>query len=284
MSVPEPFRNESGAEFLNNFHEMRRVINNILMRDFGLKKRNYDTELISHIYEINAEDISTLRLMEERYGMNSFAVKRIPDWRIDSWRNGVIQIMDRIGEAIELGNSINIMNDELYREKYVERTRYFEIAIGQCHVLKDKFHEILRAMPSAKMGEYEDVSSRLKREIVLLKGVRKKDGNIYQTMVSKYTPRVPIPENVNANDLIPPNIGEHKLYFVGENVNKLIGRPEGTFANAPFTLDVIRLSTHVKQTLSVFDYDEKKLVVSFNRRTKNSKDMTYGAWTIDKYL
>lgn len=282
MSVPEPFRNESGAEFLNNFHDMRRIINNILMRDFGLKMRNYDIELISNIYQINAGDVSVLREMEQRYGMNSFAVKKVPDWRIDSWRNSVIQIMDRIAEAIELGNSVNIVNDELYCEKYIERSRYFEIAIGQCHVLKDKFHEILKSMPNVKLGEYEDVADKLKREIGFLKGVKKRDANVYQTMASKYMPREYLPVGINADDIIPPTIGQHKLYFYGDNINSLGGRPNGTFSDVPYALDVLRLQTHVKQVLSILSADEKKVELMFVRKTKNSRDMDFNEWKIQK--
>lgn len=143
MSVPEPDRNPSKVEFLNNFHKLRKEVNILMMRDFGIKARTYDVELISDIYELSDEDKVSFKGISGKYGIENFNVNKYPLWRIEAWQKEISDIMNDLGKYIELGNSINIHDEDLFREKYARRSEYFENAIGMCHVLKDKFHEIL---------------------------------------------------------------------------------------------------------------------------------------------
>ena len=119
MSVPVPDRNPSKVEFLNNFHKLRKEVNILMMRDFGVKARAYDVELISDIYELSNEDKSTFKEISDKYGIENFKVNKYPLWRIETWQKEISDIMNDLGKYIELGNSINIHDEDLFREKYL---------------------------------------------------------------------------------------------------------------------------------------------------------------------
>lgn len=174
MAVAEPFRGESKAEFLKNFHRLRKEINMLMMRDFGIKPRKYNVDLIKEIYELNEEDAALLSNMSEKYGMNTFYTEKYPKERIYEWKKELCYIMNQLGICIEQGNSRNVKYALYPTAEYLKRTEYFEDAIGYCQALKDKFHEILDIL-DVKTGQYITVSKLLKREISLLKGVKRSD-------------------------------------------------------------------------------------------------------------
>lgn len=171
MSVPEYRRNKSSVEFLANFHKLRKEVNMILMRDFGIKPRHYSVDLIQQIYDLDENDETVLREIMNKYGMDSSQIQKYPKWLVDSWRTQIRQIMSNMGVEIELANSIFITS----MDEYYERRKHWTLAIGYCNALKDVFHEILDCLPDVKVGAYTEVSILLKKEIELLKGVRKSD-------------------------------------------------------------------------------------------------------------
>lgn len=184
MSVPEPFRNESRAEFLNNFHRMRKMINKLMMRDFGQKKREYDVNLLKNIYDISDDDVAVLEGLPKKYGMKSFPVEKCPEWRIAEWRKEISRIMTKIGEALEVANNIRIDGD-FFAEEYAERRKHFEKAQGLLHALKDKFHEVIDIIDT-NLGEYEEISQMMLKEINYVKKIKRYDNKIYQKKKEEY--------------------------------------------------------------------------------------------------
>lgn len=175
MAVSEPFRNQSKAEFLKNFHNLRKEVNKLMMRDFGIKPRRYNVDMLKDMYDIDEDDAEMLNLVSEKYGMKSYYTDKYPEWRIVVWQKEVSKIMSDIGVCIEQGNSRDFIHSIYPQATYLKRTEYFEDAIGHCHALKDKFHEILDVCDDVKVGQYTVIAKMLEREIKLLKGVKRSD-------------------------------------------------------------------------------------------------------------
>lgn len=173
MSVPEYKRTPSKMEFLSNFHKLRKEINLILMRDFGIKKRVYTVNLISEIYELSDEDKSTFENLMNKYGMDSSEIEKYSAWLVAAWRNETREIMTQLGVQIELANSIYIT----CKEEYAARRIAWDNAIGYCNALKDKLQEVISTI-KVNVGAYEVVAELLQKEINLIKGVRKSDNQI----------------------------------------------------------------------------------------------------------
>lgn len=172
MSVRVLDRNESKVEFLSNFHNLRREIELFLMRDFGIKKRNYDTALMEEIYQMDEEDKTEYESLMKRIGAKSSIIDKYPVWLIDSWRESIMNILDNIGIQIEIANSCYVQT----AEEAIERRLAWDKAIGYLNALKDKLQDIIYCVQAdITLGCYEQIVVKLKREISLIKGVRKSD-------------------------------------------------------------------------------------------------------------
>lgn len=180
MSVPVWKRTESKVEFLSNFHKLRKEIIQILLRDFGIKEKTYTIELIKTIYNIDNVDEETLKNIMEKYKMNSIDLIKYPPWLIDTWRHDILKLLNLLGVEIELGNSIYVTTEP----EYIERRRHFTLAIGYCNALKDKLQEII-SMINVSVGAYTNAGLLLKKEIDLLKGVRKADTKSWNKLKNK---------------------------------------------------------------------------------------------------
>ena len=172
MSVRLLDRNQSRVEFLSNFHNMRKEIELLLMRDFGLKKRKYETALMEEIYQMSEEDKQAYEDLMTKIGAKSSIIDKYPSWLIDNWRQSIMGILDNLGTELELANSIYVMTEQ----EGIERRLHWDRAIGYCNALKDKLQDIIFCMQSdIALGAYEEISKRLSKEINLIKGVRKSD-------------------------------------------------------------------------------------------------------------
>lgn len=183
MSVPSWERTESKLEFLSNFNKMRKNAIQILMRDFGIKRRSYSVHLIEKIYNIQNEDKIILENLMNKYQISSADVDKYPNWIMDNWRNEILKILNLIGIELRLFNSIYINSNtstscEL---EYMERRKHISLAIGYCNSLLDKLQEIISSI-NVPLGAYEELASQTEYEIKLLKGVRKADNKLYKNL------------------------------------------------------------------------------------------------------
>lgn len=170
MSVPEYLRSESSMEFLHNLHKLRRNINDLLGRDFGLKPRTYDIDLLKKIYEPTDEDAALLVRISAKYGMNSYEIDRFPRWLVDSIRQEVRWELKHLCVEVELANSIWLSDERTHNA----RRTHWDLAIGYCNALKDSLHEVVDCF-KVKPSFIEETITMIDREIKLLKGMRKSD-------------------------------------------------------------------------------------------------------------
>lgn len=171
MSVPSWKRKESKVEFLHTFQKLRKETTLILLRDFGIKNKVYSVNLLEKMFNVTDEDdVKALEELLIKYDMNSAVLDRYPSWIIDKFRNECLDILCKIGIELELANNIFISS----MAEYDERRIHWDLAIGYCHALKDKFHEILSVF-QVKVGAYMVVAELLEKEIQLIKGIRKSD-------------------------------------------------------------------------------------------------------------
>ena len=174
MSVRVKDRNESKVEFLSNFHNLRKHIETLLMRDFGIKKRKYDLALMEEIYEMDEQTKKDYEALMLKIGATSSIIDKYPAWLIDNWRSSILSILDNLGVQIELANSIYITNES----EFSERRLAWDKAIGFCNALKDKLQDVVYCVQTdVTLGCYSEIVEEIKREINLLKGVRKSDNN-----------------------------------------------------------------------------------------------------------
>jgi hypothetical protein len=183
MGVSEYKRGESNKLFLANYRKLRKEVNQILMRDFGIKPRSYSVELLHEIYNLEETDRHTLETILNKYGMDSSEINKYPPWLIADWRTNIRHITAQIGTEIELANNIYI-SKECPNEEYAERRKHWTLAIGYCNALKDALNEVLDCV-SVKVSAYELVFEKLQKEMLLLKAIRKSDKKALEKALQK---------------------------------------------------------------------------------------------------
>lgn len=187
MSVPAFRRTESKVEFLNNLDRIRRDSYLILMRDFGIKKKEYTINLLEKIYEISEEDKVSLEALMNKYGISTADVDKYPSWLIEIWRRDVSNIITKIGIEVRVFNSIYIINKSLKiaEQAYLARRGHINMSIGYLQALKDKFQEIIMII-DVSIGAYNNVCKEIDYEIKLLKGVRQSDNNLFEKIKASF--------------------------------------------------------------------------------------------------
>ena len=187
MSVDAYKRKESNVEFLNNFDKIRKNSYQILMRDFGIKKRQYSIHLIEEIYKLDENDQATLEQIMEKYKISSAAVDKYPEWIITTWRTDIAKLLTSIGIEIRVFNSVYISDKSLKiaEQEYLLRREHIAKAIGYLWALKDKFQEIIMIV-DVSLGAYVAVNKKIDHEIKLLKGVRQADNKLFDKIKAKF--------------------------------------------------------------------------------------------------
>lgn len=174
MSVREIDRNVSKVEFLSNFHELRKEIEFMLMRDFGIKKRILTLSAVEQMYKFSEEEKKTYEQLMIKVGANSEIIDKYPIWLVNYWRDSILKSLNGVGSHIELANSIYVTS----KEELIERRNNWNAALGYLNALKDNLQNVVYcAKDNISLGTFESVINRLMKEIALIKGIRKADFN-----------------------------------------------------------------------------------------------------------
>lgn len=173
MSVPEGKRGLSGMEFYHTALKLRREIISLLLRDFGLKKKERSIDLISKMYDIAPEDETALKSIVTKYRMDSSVIDEYPDWLIGEFRNTILLILRNLRLNIRMANSIYVTN----KAEFDERRNCWNKAIGNCQQLLEEMQFVIETLP-VDAEKYMRYVGMIDKEITLLKGVRKNDNKI----------------------------------------------------------------------------------------------------------
>ena len=163
--------NEDGSAkdpFLASHHLkiLRKEITDLMLLDFGFDKSRRDKEIERYAqrfsYLENADEVV------ERYRKKAEAFQY---WFIDHECNKVIEIMQRIVQEFEWGNSIFPTQGPALLMEYCERRKHLTDAAGLCNVLKQEIQYIAETLPVDK-NKYDRFSEACEYQISLIKGVR----------------------------------------------------------------------------------------------------------------
>lgn len=174
MSVLERYRNTSKYKFYTNATRLRKEITQLMLRDFGLKRRvrelHFDTR------NMKPEDVKQLIGMMERYGL-SVITSEYPTWIIDKFRDSFWDILRDMHVNITRAYSIWATNFS----EAVERRNAQNRAIAACENLLQEmtFAIDILDVDAEKYMRYVDL---IAIEINLLKGWRKADNKRFKEL------------------------------------------------------------------------------------------------------
>ena len=173
MSVPEGKRGLSEMEFYRTANRLRRDMTLLLLRDFGIKDKVRDVELLCRIHGLDPNDKAALKEIMEKYGIGEKITEKYPEWLIDKMRSSIMDILRDLMLNIRAANSIYPVNIA----EYEERRLFQDKAICSCEQLYEEMQYVISVVP-VDAQKYMPYVGEIEKEIALLKGWRKGDNRM----------------------------------------------------------------------------------------------------------
>ena len=170
MSVPSGLRDLSKMEYYKNAVRIRTLIDQWLIREFGLKKNYRNIKQV--IKNITDEDQKIINTIFEKYdvNLNKTYNTEYPEWYI---RHEQELIANYTARLITYIASANKLNPTLPFE-WEERRKHQNLAISQVQIIYTEISHI-KEMFNVSIKFTEDLLDALNREENLLKGWRQSD-------------------------------------------------------------------------------------------------------------
>jgi len=169
MSVPVSKRGLSELEFYKVAIRLRKDITDLLLRDFGIKKKVRNTEILAKA-GMSEEDADEIKRLISKYDISPAITDEYPIWLVEHFRTRILNIMTVMVLNIRMANSIYPNS----REEFFERRLHQDRAIGNCDQLLEMMQYIMSVFP-VDAQKYMRYVEMIDRERLLLKGWRKSD-------------------------------------------------------------------------------------------------------------
>lgn len=168
MSVIKAKRDPSPFDVLHNALEIRRMVTDGLLRNFGYKRREIKTP--SNFDQWSRESQEAWMEKQRRTIEKQEAFDK---WYIETMRNTIMRALQQMIANISMANTIYPMTMEELNERRMFQNR----AIGSCHVLMQELQYVIETLP-VDLEKYTRYGEAITSEIRLLKGWRKSDNKI----------------------------------------------------------------------------------------------------------
>ena len=179
MSVPVSKRTLSDLEFFKNANQLRLSITNLLLRDFALKDKVRNLQVLAGMRGMTPEDTQILADIADKYGFKQPVLERYPHWLIDYFRDNLLTLLRSLIQNITAANTIYATTEY----EYNERRSYQNKAIIVCEQLLQEFQYIIHVIP-VDIERFMPYVEMIEKEIALLKGWRKSDNRILKQIKS----------------------------------------------------------------------------------------------------
>ena len=122
MSVPVSKRTLSDMEFYHNAMNLRLSVTNLLLRDFGVKDKIRNLQVLSGMKKMSPEDTQILEEIKDKYGIKRSVIEQYPAWLINHFRENVLGLLRNLIYNIRAANSIYPVIEREYIERRMFQT------------------------------------------------------------------------------------------------------------------------------------------------------------------
>ena len=168
LSVIKEKRSLSELEFYHNALKLDKELNQLLLKDFGIRDKVRELKYFCDIKKLDSEDKEMFLKIVEKYKMDENIIESYPLWLIDYYRKCILDDMQELFKNITEANSIYAINIQ----EWEERRRYQTKAIANVQNLSLTMNRIIHNLPvnANKMMRFVDM---IATEDKLLRGWRK---------------------------------------------------------------------------------------------------------------
>lgn len=177
MSVIKEKRSLSELEFYHNALKLDKELNQLLLKDFGIRDKVRELKYFCNIKKLDSEDKETFLKIVEKYRMDENIVESYPLWLIDYYRKCILDDMQKLFKNITEANSIYPVNIS----EWEDRRKYQTQAIADAQNLLLTMNRIIYNLPvnTNKMMRFVDM---ITLEIKLLRGWRKSGNKLLKKL------------------------------------------------------------------------------------------------------
>ena len=177
MSVPKSKRTKSHSSYLYNALKLREDVTKLLLRDFGIKKREKDLRDMGKMSKMSQVDKEIIQDIYDKYGLVPTLLEEFPEWLISTFRTQVMDILSSLVNNLCHATRIHF---NCY-EEYMQRREYLNSALGDIDTLYNQFQYMLSVLPIDvnKLMPYVGRIEELKSDV---KNLRHQDNKQYSKL------------------------------------------------------------------------------------------------------
>lgn len=177
ISVIKEKRSLSELEFYHNALKLDKEINQLLLKDFGIRDKIRELKYFCDIKKLDSEDKEMFLKIVEKYKMDENIIESYPLWLIDYYRKCILDNMQDLFNNITEANSIYPIN----MQEWEDRRKYQTEAIANAQNLLLAMNRVINNLPvnANKMMRFVDM---ITLEAKLLRGWRKSGNKLLKKL------------------------------------------------------------------------------------------------------
>lgn len=172
---------------MHNALRLRKEVTELLLRDFGIRGKIYQEahearmddlsrekflRVIGH-YDVSPADREELESIIYNCTYDEATIAQYPAWIVNYFRTSILRIMESMMGHLYMGNSIYITMES----EHLKRREHWNAAIGCAYNLAAWLDYVRQTLP-VDVNKYDRYLERCRREIEMLRGVRKSDNTV----------------------------------------------------------------------------------------------------------
>lgn len=177
MSVIKEKRSLSELEFYHNALKLDKELNQLLLKDFGIRDKIRELKYFCDIKKLDSEDKEMFLKIVEKYKMDENIIESYPLWLIDYYRKCILNDMQELFQNITEANTIYPIS----MQEWEERRKYQTKSIANAQNLLLTMTRVINNLPvnANKMTRFVDM---ITTEIKLLRGWRKSGNKLLKKL------------------------------------------------------------------------------------------------------
>lgn len=201
MAVPKNKRSLADTEYFHNGMQMRNIILDLLIRDFGVKINKNSFEVLQKMHNISEEDMELIEFICKKYRVAEHILYEFPGWFMEYERKYLMDSLRRFLMHLRYADAIVVKSNDLheYRRYHIVQAR------TECLMIMDEMEYIAKVYP-VNMKKFLPLIDCIHYEIKLLNRLEKSDNDKWRKWKKKQDDKKE-PQHVPTPEISEPGSG-----------------------------------------------------------------------------
>lgn len=147
MAVPVRNRSQAANAFRYKAIQLQKDMTLLLLRDFGVKSKEFSIDYYSKINKMSAEDQELFTDILARYNLTDHLVASYPAWLLDYYRKNILATLHELCSDLTMIVSMEEKTPVSNLKEFYCRQQYANHAVGSCQELLQEMQDVLSVLP-----------------------------------------------------------------------------------------------------------------------------------------